>query len=67
MRLRPTADEVITGEKVKTVFSTGDSVEDGTRFTGHQIATVTYKQIRRTLVEIIILEEMLPTACTPTD
>lgn len=35
MRLRPTADEVITGEEVKTVSSTGDSVEDGTRFTGH--------------------------------
>lgn len=35
MRLRPTADEVVTREEVKTVFSTGDSVEDGTRFTGH--------------------------------
>ena len=33
---RPTADEVINGDEVKTVISTGKSVKDnGNRFIGH--------------------------------
>lgn len=54
---RPTADEVITGEEVKTVFSTGNCVEDnGNRFTGHATSAVSYKQVRRSLVEVMRLD-----------
>ena len=54
---RPTADEVISGEEVKTVFSAGNSVEDnGNRFTGHATDATSYKQVRRSLVEVMRLE-----------
>lgn len=39
------------------MFSTGNSVEDnGNRFTGHGTAAVSYKQVRRSLVEVMRLD-----------
>lgn len=49
---RPIDDEIITREEVKTVFGTGNSKKDiGNRFTGHATAAVSFKQVRRILVE----------------
>ena len=51
---RPTADEVINGDEVKTVISTGKSVADnGNRFIGHATKAVSYKQIRKFIVEVM--------------
>ena len=44
---RPTADEIIKGDEVKTVISTGKSVEDNA---GHATTAISYKQIRKSIV-----------------
>ena len=53
IKTRPTADEVINGDEVKTVINTGKSVEDnGNRFIGHGTTDASYKQIRKSIVEV---------------
>ncbi|XP_078320128.1 protein IMPACT-B-like [Crassostrea virginica] len=55
---RPTADEIIKGDEVKTVISTGKSVEDNA---GHATTAVSYKQIRKSIVEVM-RKEGVPSA-----
>uniref|UniRef100_K1QFM4 IMPACT-like protein n=1 Tax=Magallana gigas TaxID=29159 RepID=K1QFM4_MAGGI len=54
---RPTADEVITCDDVtKEVFS-GKSMEDnGNRFVAHSTAVDSYKQVRRSIIEIMRID-----------
>nr|XP_034331360.1 uncharacterized protein LOC105331972 [Crassostrea gigas] len=54
---RPTADEVITCDDVtKEVFS-GKSMEDnGNKFVSHSTAVDSYKQVRRSIIEIMRID-----------
>ncbi|XP_062589274.1 uncharacterized protein LOC134250924 [Saccostrea cucullata] len=51
---RPMADEIISGEEVKIAISTGKTTEDnGNRFAAHATPVDSYKQVRRSLVEVM--------------
>ncbi|XP_062577782.1 protein IMPACT homolog [Saccostrea cucullata] len=53
----PTADEVITDDVVNTAVSTGKSIEDnGNRFIAHATQVDSYKQIKKSLVDIMRVE-----------
>ncbi|XP_061179339.1 uncharacterized protein LOC133187963 [Saccostrea echinata] len=53
----PTADEVITSDAVKITVNPGKSIEDnGNRFMAHSTQVNSYKQIKRSLVEIMRIE-----------
>ncbi|XP_061178529.1 protein IMPACT homolog [Saccostrea echinata] len=54
---RPMADEIISGEEVKIAISTGKTTEDnGNRFAAHSTPVDSYKQVRRSLVEVMRTE-----------
>ncbi|XP_061180836.1 uncharacterized protein LOC133189495 [Saccostrea echinata] len=54
---RPMADEIISGEEVKIAISTGKTTEDnGNRFAAHSTPVDSYKQVRRSLVEVVRTE-----------
>lgn len=59
MGSRPTADEVITCDDVtKEVFS-GKSMEDnGNRFVAYSTAVDSYKQVRRSIIEIMRIDSV---------
>ena len=51
---RPTAEEIITTDEVKTAVHSGKSIEDnGNRFIGHSVAADSFKQARRSMVDIM--------------
>ncbi|XP_062606209.1 uncharacterized protein LOC134268022 [Saccostrea cucullata] len=53
----PTADEVISSDVVKITVNPGKSIEDnGNRFMAHSTQVDSYKQIKRSLVEIMRIE-----------
>ncbi|XP_062588471.1 protein IMPACT homolog [Saccostrea cucullata] len=53
----PTADEVISSDAVKITVNPGKSIEDnGNRFMAHSTQVDSYKQIKRSLVEIMRIE-----------
>ncbi|XP_062588958.1 uncharacterized protein LOC134250618, partial [Saccostrea cucullata] len=53
----PTADEVIRNDVVNTAVSTGKSIEDnGNRFIAHATQVDSYKQIKKSLVDIMRVE-----------
>ena len=59
---RPIADEVINGDELKTVISTGKSVkENGNRFIEQTITAISYKQILKSIVEVM-RKEGVPSA-----
>ncbi|XP_061188667.1 protein IMPACT homolog [Saccostrea echinata] len=54
---RPMADEIISGEEVKIAISTRKTTEDnGNRFVAHSTPVDSYKQVRRSLVEVMRTE-----------
>ena len=58
----PTADEVITSDTVNIDVGVGKAIEDnGNRFVGHSAHVDSYKQIKRSLVEIMRIDT-LPSA-----
>ena len=51
---RPTAEEIITTDVVKAAVHSGKSIEDnGNRFIGHLVAADSFKQARRSMVDIM--------------
>lgn len=51
---RPTAEEIINGEEVKIAITAGKTTEDnGNRFAAHAVPVDSYKQVRRSLVEVM--------------
>lgn len=51
---RPSADEVISGEEIKSPISAGKQIEDnGNRFTAHATPTESLKQVRGALIDIM--------------
>ncbi|XP_052693143.1 protein IMPACT homolog [Crassostrea angulata] len=51
---RPTAEEIINGEEVKIAITPGKTTEDnGNRFAAHAVPVDSYKQVRRSFVEVM--------------
>ena len=51
---RLTADEVISGDEIKTTVSSGKQIEDnGNRFTAHATTAESFKQVRGALIDIM--------------
>lgn len=51
---RPTADEIITEDEVNITVNPGKSVEDnGNRFIGHAVSVESFKQVRKSIVEVM--------------
>lgn len=51
---RPTADEIITDDEVNITVNPGKSVEDnGNRFIGHAVSVESFKQVRKSIVEVM--------------
>lgn len=51
---RPTAEDIITDDEVSITVNQGKSIEDnGNRFIGHAVPVESLKQVRRSIVEVM--------------